>query len=384
MTLRIQAASELLKLAWRQGMSSDRVDEIFAEGKAHAVARGDVRGQLRLLYGVGAHYMLSESPRRAIPFFEESLALAEATGDPEFRWAAREPFEFALLLVGDLVPSLRMNDEQIEFGRADPTIGVAMIGFSTGFTFSHRGWILTDLGRFDEAAEAFRRGEELGRRFNETEIVSMNDAMRARLFERTGDVQAALSAGRRAVESAERIGSHIARALAHGCYGMALGLNAEWQAARQSLALALEIARANRVGLFMEADFASALAEAHLGLGDSASAGALAGDAIQVALRMDMRVAEIRAQLALARLRRAVEGADGSAAIAAALDRALALVQSTGARSFEPQISVERARLAALRLDASEAQQWLREAHRLFTEMGAKGHAERLAQELGS
>ena len=384
LALRIQAASELLKFGWRQGMSSDRVDEIFAEGKAHAVARGDVREQLRLLYGVGAHYMLSESPRRAIRFFEESLALAEATGDPELRWAAREPFEFALLLVGDLVPALRMNDEQIAFSRAEPAIGVAMVGFSTGFSFSHRGWILTDLGRFDEAAEAFRRGEELARRFNENEIVSMNEAMRARLFERTGDVQAALSTGRRAVESAERIGSHVARALAHGYYGTALGLNAEWQAARQSLALALEIARANRVGLFLEADFASALAEAHLGLGDSPRARALAGDAIQVALRMDMRVAEVRAQLALARVRRAVDGADGSAAIAAALDHAQALVQSTGARSYEPQIYVERARLAALRSDASGAQQWLREAHRLFTEMGATGYAERLAEELGS
>jgi tetratricopeptide (TPR) repeat protein len=317
-------------------------------------------------------------------FFEESLALAEATGDPELRWAAREPFEFALLLVGDLVPALRMNDEQIAFSRTDPAIGVAMVGFSTGFSFSHRGWILTDLGRFDEAAEAFRRGEELARRFNENEIVSMNEAMRARLFERTGDVQAALSTGRRAVESAERIGSHVARALAHGYYGTALGLNAEWQAARQSLALALEIARANRVGLILEADFASALAEAHLGLGDSPRARALAGDAIQVALRMDLRVAEVRAQLALARVRRAVDGADASANIAAALDQAQALVQSTGARSYEPQIYVERARLAALRSDPSGAQQWLREAHRLFTEMGATGHAERLAQELGS
>ena len=40
----------------------------------------------------------------------------------------------------------------------------------------------------------------------------------------------------------------------------------------------------------------------------------------------------------------------------------LALVQSTGARSFEPQIYVERARLWALRGDASLARQNLRES----------------------
>jgi len=98
---------------------------------------------------------------------------------------------------------------------------------------------------------------------------------------------------------------------------------------------------------------------------------------------MDMPIAEVRAQLALARVLRAIEGADGRAGIEAALDRALALVKSTRARSYEPQIHVERARLAALLADDSGAQWWLREAHRLFTEMGATGHAARLAKELG-
>jgi hypothetical protein len=164
--------------------------------------------------------------------------------------------------------------------------------------------------------------------------------------------------------------------------GTALVLSTEWQAARLSLELALEIARANRVGLFFEAGLASALAEAHLGLGDSPRARELAAEGIQLALRMEMPVAEVHAQLAMARVLRTIEGADGSAGIEAALDRALALVQSTEARSYEPQVYVERARLAVLRADASGAQKWLREARRLFIQMGAKGHAERLAKEL--
>ncbi len=380
--LRLRAASELLILGFRQGMSSERVDEIFAEGKALAVARGDVRAQVRLLYGIGCHYMLNGAQRRAIPFFEESLALADATGDPELRWGTRDAFEFALLQVGDLVPALRMNDEQIELSRKDPAIGIKMIGFSTSNSFSHRGWILTDLGRFDEAAEMFRRGEELARRFNDNEVMSWNDGFRARMFERAGDVQSGLSAGRREIESAERIGSLLARTLAHGCYGTALGLNAEWQAARQSLELALEIARANGVGLFMEAYFVAALAEAHLGLGDSLLARELAQEAIQLALRMEAPVAEVRAHLARARVLLALDAAAARGEVEATLDRALALVQSTGARSYEPQIYVERARLAGILSDASGAQQWLREAHRLFTEMGATGHAERLAKEM--
>jgi len=92
-----------------------------------------------------------------------------------------------------------------------------------------------------------------------------------------------------------------------------------------------------------------------------------------------MRIAEVHAQLARARVSLAQGGVDARSEIEATLDRALALVHSTGARSYEPQIYVERARLAGLRSDAAGREQSLREAHRLFTEMGALGHAERLA-----
>ncbi len=42
-----------------------------------------------------------------------------------------------------------------------------------------------------------------------------------------------------------------------------------------------------------------------------------------------------------------------------------------------------RAELAHARGDAAGRERHLREAHRLYTEMGAAGHAERMAKELG-
>ncbi len=59
-------------------------------------------------------------------------------------------------------------------------------------------------------------------------------------------------------------------------------------------------------------------------------------------------------------------------------------VQTTGACAYAPQVLVERAPLAALRDDTAAARRWLREAHRLFTELGAVGHAERLSRDLGT
>ncbi len=49
---------------------------------------------------------------------------------------------------------------------------------------------------------------------------------------------------------------------------------------------------------------------------------------------------------------------------------------------FEPFLREVRAESAALQGDSKTQQCELREAHRLFTEMGATGHAERLAREL--
>jgi hypothetical protein len=95
-----------------------------------------------------------------------------------------------------------------------------------------------------------------------------------------------------------------------------------------------------------------------------------------------MGATEARAQLARARLLLRVEGPDAREEIEAALARALAVVQETGARVYEPELHEVRAELAGLLGEATDRDRELREAHRLYTEMGAAGHAERLAKEL--
>ena len=76
------------------------------------------------------------------------------------------------------------------------------------------------------------------------------------------------------------------------------------------------------------------------------------------------------------------EGAQASGEIESALREAQALVEETGGRSQEPFIHEALAELARLTGDQATCQRELREAHRLFTELGATGHAERLAKEL--
>jgi hypothetical protein len=80
---------------------------------------------------------------------------------------------------------------------------------------------------------------------------------------------------------------------------------------------------------------------------------------------------------------RKTQGAEAHAAIKGALAEAEDLIESTGIRAWQPFLHVERAELARLIGDETVWERELREAHRLFTEMGATGHVARLERELG-
>ena len=71
--------------------------------------------------------------------------------------------------------------------------------------------------------------------------------------------------------------------------------------------------------------------------------------------------------------------ADG---IDALLDAADVLIERTHAHAWTQRIAEGRAELASLRADPERQRTHLRDAHRLYTEMGATGHLERLTREL--
>jgi hypothetical protein len=65
------------------------------------------------------------------------------------------------------------------------------------------------------------------------------------------------------------------------------------------------------------------------------------------------------------------------------LAEAEAWLEMSGAKSYEPFLHIERAELACLIGDEDTRQRELREAHRLFTEIGAPIRAAEIAKELG-
>ena len=75
---------------------------------------------------------------------------------------------------------------------------------------------------------------------------------------------------------------------------------------------------------------------------------------------------------------------DARVEIEATLARAQDLLEKSGARAFAPFIIEERARLFEVVGDAEGVAQGLRAAPHEFAEVEATGHAERIANELGT
>jgi hypothetical protein len=108
-----------------------------------------------------------------------------------------------------------------------------------------------------------------------------------------------------------------------------------------------------------------------------------ARSALEEALRGGNRFGEGVARVALARVLLAAGDRELHQELEECVELGEVLCRDTGMRIHLPPLLEVRATLAERRGDSQEARRHLREAHRLYTEMGATGHAERLAKELG-
>jgi hypothetical protein len=125
------------------------------------------------------------------------------------------------------------------------------------------------------------------------------------------------------------------------------------------------------------------LARACLGCGDRDRARTVVQQAVVRDRASGALLYETWSLLTLARVLSTIDATGELETIEASLSRAEDLLRETGARLVLPSLHEERARLAQALGRPSEADRELRESHRLYTEIGATGHAERLAEELG-
>ncbi len=126
------------------------------------------------------------------------------------------------------------------------------------------------------------------------------------------------------------------------------------------------------------AGFFPSLVNAHRALGNYDRAFEILEDALDP----KRGIPRGRLLLVQAGLLRSARGRKAADEIEPLLDEAQLELERIGWLVYLPSVLIERAALARLRDDEAERLPLLQEAHRLYTEMGATGHAERIAREL--
>jgi adenylate cyclase len=381
--LGITACQGVLGLAWRLGTSMSEADEAFTEGKQLAV------GDTAMLAALNGHYagvagLVGGHSDSYWSFAREATRLADSTHDQGLQFAQRGYLGWGCLFAGRLIEGLESSHETQRRLPPDPTLGVAYAGYSPylGVLNSH-AWILSRLGRFDEALDVCDRAEVLARQHGDNEVQTWLQLPRLEVDICRGDAAAARSHARRALQAGEKSATPQARFVALITLGTAHRLNGEWDDAVRVLQEGLDaaISGANRM---LEGWLRSELAKALLGRGERDRAEQEAQTAVAISHTQHSRYEEVRGALALALVLLDRPGAPALARIDEALTAAQALIDETGALALQAEVHEYRWRLALLRGDITSASHAFDEALQSYTAMGAPLQVARLRSANGA
>jgi class 3 adenylate cyclase/tetratricopeptide (TPR) repeat protein len=380
---RAAVRSQIMNQLARMGDVDDQATLLFREGRELAERGGDRRVLSEVLLGFGTVRLFAGALEEAQDPLLESIRYADETDDIGLRVAVRYSPSGGHFWEGRLCECLAAVTEGQELAQGDLSLGADRIGSSPSLGFSAlKGGVLSLTGRLREGAAELDRVIELAQKVPQLQWLLFAHGFHVYRSEVTGEVASALAHGRESIDYAERSGSHIGRIFGRFCLGLGSLLNGAWRDALNVLQEGLAIGRERRLQSW-ESVVVAAVASAHLGLGDCEKALAYAEESIAVGRRLGTRFSEFSAQLTRTRALREIHGLQATTEIETALAQADAWLEMSGAKSYEPFLHVERAELARLIGDEGTRESELREAHRLFLEIGAPIRAAEVAKELG-
>jgi hypothetical protein len=384
LTLGIAACGQIINFGWRAELSTADAETLFQEACALARRRGDQRSLGVLHLAMGTFVGVTGECRRQLEVVTEAVRVANQSDDIGLRYAAHAGLVYGYYVAGLVKKAYEVNDVALRVPPDDPRIGAEIIGYAPYLELrTVQGHFSAYLFDLNTAELSLRDAGELAKLHRgDVEFVAVASFLRADVAALRGDGAAAVALAREALEIGERTGASYLRVHARVFAGRAHLVRGGWGEARRYAEEALTIAHERRSGLDHEALMLAILAEAELGAGEEGRAQRTAIEAIETAERRGTSLQELFARLALAKVLLAAGDASETEAIASQLERALALVEQTGARTLKPFIAIELARLARLRGDEMKRERELREAHRLFLEIGAPIRAAEVAREL--
>jgi tetratricopeptide (TPR) repeat protein len=366
------------------GQPEDEQHALYREGRAMAAAHGGAGQVVQLSIGYGVARVFAGAVHEGVREIREAIRLADESGDRTLRCVARASIVNPLHFAGELREALTWADEALALSDGNPRFGLDLLGFSPHLVaMLARIVVLLRTGALADAARWLTRARDTALALQDVEAIGTSHVFAVILADLSGDTDAALDHARTAVALAERRGSPFFRAGAQTTLGQAHFFTGQWAEAAAALEGGLAIVAERRTGLQLEPTWMARLAEAYLELGDSARAVATAERALMLARQRGTEVWRIDALLALARIRRRVDGRAAADAVGALLDDAGAAVAAIGARSMTPLVDVELAELALVRGDDDAAAAALARARAGFLAIGAIRLAARVARRHG-
>ena len=385
---RLQALGRLLHLGIYVGLAPERAAEIYAMGReAVATAREPVlEATLVASYARWLNFTANGDLALAAELGLEALRLADQVGDAMLYSESLIGAVTATLRLGKLAEAMELVDRvaapRVQTLGADPSLLTRFHGI--------RAMLVTEFGRLAEAAEEIELAERHLKSMpvEDSSVAIFVESMRRGLLLARGDVAGIEIIARQLAQADER-SAHFARVGGRGIFAQLLLRAGRHDEAITACDEAIAIARDTSTALVavpgLEITRALALLErGDLAVAEQAVAGIDTGVTVFRPGRLrpsapswpvPWRLRLLQARLAIAR-----DARGERAAIEALLGEATLEIAATGARAAQSEVHEVRAELARAIGDEAARNNELRQAQRLYAEMGATGHVEHLAR----
>lgn len=371
--LGVRARSRLIQFGARTGIDPDDAEQIYTEARALADRLADARLLAGLVMLSGSPMFMAGDLRGASARYAEGFSLLEALPEPGPRAAVGMAVALLSAYTGPLEEGIEGAERTLRICADDVERGTEVTGYSVLVrTLQLEAWLLALAGRLGDATSRLQQALTRARPRAEAENLAWSLASSAQLAWLRGDGDDSLPSASEAVSIAEQTGDLTSLIMALDALALAHLLAGKATEAAGICERALAEARGSRCGLFQEGNLFAHLARARLGAGDPGAAVSAAEEAVAVARHQGAQVVECLALLTRAQVRPTT--GESEEARQADLDAALRLVHETGALTYESFIREELGRL-------HDDEKEMREALRLYRQVGATGHARRLEAE---
>jgi tetratricopeptide (TPR) repeat protein len=366
-------------------MTHEEAERIFTEAEAMASAAGDMNTRALVLASYAALRGINDGDGPAMAELgSRALALAEESEDPAL-YMAIAGNSYGYFLVGEHRRAVAVVDRAMELADHDPDVSaVGSVVCPYGWALIFKGGYRVALGEFGGNQELFERGIELCREKGDIESIGWGHMWWFWHCYHAGEPAPALAHAQQALDFSDRLGSAFSQIFSRAFFGGALMSQGRWSEAIESLETALAMSGELQTGVDSTFWARLWLAEAYAGIGDVERGVELARRTLEEATDHGLAYAEAGGHLLLARLLLAASGSETMEEVESELAIAGEQAERMEFRPIEGLVRVEIARLARARGEEAAHLEGLREAYELFTEIGAAGHAERLASELAA